>query len=102
MTQHSESGSIFKSRKFQEFATIKDALLAKELEATFMIAPLAMQLAIAGAPIRVVYLGHRDGTALVVPKDSTARDFRDLRGMKIAIPSRYSNQHLMLHRLLRQ
>ncbi len=101
MTTHSESGSVFESRKFQDFPTIKDALLAKELQASFVIAPLAMQLAIDGAPLRIVYLGHRDGTALVVPKDSTYRDFRDLRGKRIAVPSRYSNQHLLLHRLMR-
>lgn len=102
MTHHSEQGSFFRSRKFQDFPTIKDALLAKDLQASFINAPLAMQLAIDGAPVRIVYLGHRDGTALVVPKDSTARDFRDLRGKKIAVPGRFSNQHLLLHRLMRQ
>jgi NitT/TauT family transport system substrate-binding protein len=102
VTQHSETGSFFESRKFQDFPTMKDALVAGQLKAAFLNVPLAMQLAISGAPVRIVYLGHRDGTALVVPKDSPHTDFRDLRGAKIAVPSRFSNQHILLHRLARE
>jgi len=79
---------------------MKEALVTDNIQATFMVAPLAMKLVADGVPVKIVYLGHRDGTALVVGKDSGIRDFGDLRGRKVAIPSRYSNQHLLMHRML--
>jgi len=65
-----------------------------------MIVPLAMKLREQGVPIRIVYLGHRDGSTLIVRKENTARDLRDLRGKTFAIPSRYSNQNLVIRKLM--
>src|SRR5215510_9730174 len=67
-----------------------------------MIVPLAMKLREQGVPIKIVYLGHRDGSTVIVRKDSSARDLRDLRGKIFAIPSRYSNQNLVIRRLMEQ
>ena len=100
MTEHSSSGSFFKSQKFSDFPSVKEALVSDKIQATFMVAPLAMKLVSDGMPVKIVYLGHRDGTALVVGKDSAIRDFGDLRGTKIAIPSRFSNQNLLMHRMM--
>ena len=36
-------------------------------------------------------LGHRDGTAMMVNKDSSIFRIEDLRGKKVAVPNRYSN-----------
>ncbi len=102
MTQHSDTGSEFLGRKFSEFATIKESLIARRLDASFILAPLAMQLVASGVPVKVVYLGHRDGTTLMVGKDSRIRDFADLRGKKIAIPNRFSNQNVLMHRMMKQ
>lgn len=63
---------------------------------------MAMSLKQRGTPIRIVYLGHRDGTALMVAAGSKASSIRDLRGKKILVPSRYSNQYLWLARMLRK
>jgi NitT/TauT family transport system substrate-binding protein len=101
VTTHSESGSVFKSRKFTDFATVKEALIAKEIGASFILAPLAMQLAADGVPIRIVYLGHRDGTALMVGKNSDIFEAGDLAGKTIAIPSRFANQNILMHKLMR-
>jgi NitT/TauT family transport system substrate-binding protein len=65
-----------------------------------MIAPLAMKLREQGVPVKICYLGHRDGSTLVVRKDLPARDLRDLRGKSFAIPSKYSNQYLVLRKLM--
>src|SRR5690349_12952559 len=65
-----------------------------------MLAPLAMALAEQGVPVKIVYLGHRDGTALMVGKDSGIMSVRDLRGRKVAIPNRFSNQNLLLRKAL--
>lgn len=102
MTQHSTAGSFFRSRKFTDWPTVKEALIAKEVGAAFLLAPMAMQLRTDGVPVKVVYLGHRDGTTLVVGKDSDIHDFRDLAGKIVAIPSRYANQNVLMHRMMRE
>jgi NitT/TauT family transport system substrate-binding protein len=101
VTKHSESGSLFRSHKFTDFATVKEALIAREIDASFILAPLAMRLVQDGVPIKIVYLGHRDGTALMVGKDSGIRTARDLAGKIVAIPSRYANQNVLMHRLMK-
>ena len=65
-----------------------------------MIAPLAMKLREEGVPVKILYLGHRDGSEVMVAKDSAAQSLRDLRGKTFAIPSRYSNQNLVIHKLM--
>lgn len=102
MTTHSDSGSVFRSRKFTDFATVSEALAAKEIGASFILAPLAMNLTTKGLQVKVVYLGHRDGTAIVVPKDSPIREFRELAGKTVAIPMRYSNQNILLHKMMKE
>ena len=86
--------------RFNGFPEIKESLLAGHLPATFMLAPMAMALRQQGAPVKIVYLGHRDGTALMVHKDSGILTVADLRGKRVAIPNRFSNQHLLLRKAL--
>ena len=86
--------------RFSGFPEIKESVIAGHLPATFMLAPLAMALVEQGVPVKIVYLGHRDGTALMVQKDSGILTVKDLRGKRVAIPNRYSNQHLLLRKAL--
>jgi NitT/TauT family transport system substrate-binding protein len=65
-----------------------------------MIAPLAMKLREQGVPVKIVYLGHRDGSTVIVRRDLPAKDLRDLRGKTFAIPSKYSNQYLVVLKLM--
>ena len=65
-----------------------------------MIAPLAMKLREQGVPVKICYLGHRDGSTVMVRKDLPAKDLRDLRGKTFAIPSKYSNQNLVIRKLM--
>ena len=65
-----------------------------------MVVPLAMKMREQGVPIKIVYLGHRDGSTVIVRKEDPARDLRDLRGKIFAIPSRYSNQNLVIRKLM--
>ena len=98
ITTHRESGSVFRSKKYTNFPTIAEEFKSGKLKASFILAPLAMQLRRQGTPIKIVHLGHRDGTTIIVPKDSTAKTLADLKGKKIAIPHRYSNQRILLFR----
>jgi len=90
----------FASQRFTDFPTVVETVKGGRLEATFMIAPLAMKLREQGVPVKIVYLGHRDGSTVMVQKDSPAKDLRDLRGKTFAIPSKYSNQHLVIRKLM--
>src|SRR5688572_28023267 len=81
----------FNSRVFSDFPTVVSALEAKQVQATFMIVPLAMKLREQGVPVKICYLGHRDGSQIVVGKNSKIRSLADLKGKKIAIPSLFSN-----------
>ena len=76
--------------------------MADQMQAGFMVAPMAIALRAQGVPVKIVYLGHRYGSALVVGKDSPIRDFGDLRGMTVAIPSRFSNERLVIYRVMKQ
>lgn len=80
---------------------MKEALIARKIDATFMIAPLAIKLVLDGVPVKVVYLGHRDGTAVMVKADGPIQKFEDLAGKTVAIPSRFSNQNIFLHRQMK-
>lgn len=65
-----------------------------------MIAPLAMKLREQGVPVKIAYLGHRDGSTVIVRKDLPAKSLADLRGKTFAIPSKYSNQYLVITKLM--
>ncbi|HEX7837883.1 MAG TPA: ABC transporter substrate-binding protein [Kofleriaceae bacterium] len=99
-TRTTTSSTRFVSRRFSDFPTVVESLKARKVEATFILAPLAMVLREQGVPIHIVYLGHRDGSTVIVPKSSTARSLRDLKGKTFARPSKYSNQYLVITKLM--
>src|SRR5687768_16523207 len=90
----------FESQRFTDFPTIVESIKGGRLEATFMIAPLAMKLREQGVPVKIAYLGHRDGSTVIVRKDLPAKSLADLRGKTFAIPSKYSNQYLVIRKLM--
>src|SRR5580704_2148271 len=90
----------FESQRFTDFPTVVESIKAGRLQASFMIAPLAMKLREQGVPVKILYLGHRDGSEVMVGKNTSVKSLRDLRGKTFAIPSRYSNQNLVIHKLM--
>lgn len=99
-TKTTTTGTRFVSQLFTDFPTVVEALKARQIEATFILAPLAMVLREQGVPIHIVYLGHRDGSTVIVAKHSTAKSLRDLAGKTFARPSRFSNQYLVITKLM--
>ncbi len=95
-----EGDGLFEPVKFSGWPELKEAFLSGHTRATFILAPMAIALREQGVPIKIVYLGHRDGTALMVQKDSDIRSIADLRGKTVAVPNRYSNQRLLIFRAL--
>jgi NitT/TauT family transport system substrate-binding protein len=72
------------------------------IKAAYFLAPLAMELADKGVPIKIVALGHRSGAVVMVKADSPIKSMRDLRGKRVAIPSRFAVDYLFVRRLLKQ
>jgi NitT/TauT family transport system substrate-binding protein len=101
ISKYSDNGEIFLPRLFQGFPEIKEALISNKVQAAFIVAPLAVALVSQGVPIKVVYLGHRYGSAVVVRKDGPVKTIPDLRGRTIAIPSRFSDERLLLFRAMK-
>jgi NitT/TauT family transport system substrate-binding protein len=94
--------SSFEPVRFNGWPELKEAFLSDYMPATFILAPLAMALREQGVPIKIVYLGHRDGTAMMVHTNSHIYRIEDLKGKTIAVPNRYSNQRLLIFKALRE
>src|SRR6204780_5666187 len=101
ISKFSTSGEEYLPRMFQGFPEIKEALISNRIQAAFIVAPLALALKAQGVPIKVVYLGHRYGSAFVVRKDGPIKTFADMRGRTIAIPSRFSDERLLVFRAMK-
>lgn len=93
---------LFEPLRFHSWPELKEAFLARQTPATFILAPMAIALREQGVPIKIVYLGHRDGSAVMVGKDSAIYRMEDLRGKRVAVPNRYSNQRLLFYRALKK
>ncbi len=91
----------FTSSRFTDFPTMAEAFKAGKLQAAFFIAPMAMKIREQGVKAKIVYLGHRDGSTVMVRKDSNIQNLKDLENKKFAIPSRYSNQYLVIRKLMK-
>jgi NitT/TauT family transport system substrate-binding protein len=100
ISRYSLDGNLFVPRMFQGFPEIKEALISDRMQVGFMVAPMAIALAAQGVPIKIVYLGHRYGSAVVVHKDGPIRTVEGLVGKTIAIPSRFSDERLIVFKAL--
>jgi NitT/TauT family transport system substrate-binding protein len=101
ISKYSQSGEEFMPRMFQGFPEMKEALISNRVQAAFIVAPMALALKAQGVPIKIVYLGHRYGSAVVVQKNGPIKTFADMRGRTIAIPSRFSDERLLLFRAMK-
>jgi NitT/TauT family transport system substrate-binding protein len=91
----------FESQRFTDFPTVVETVKSGRLDATFMIAPLAMKLREQGVKVKIAYLGHRDGSTVIIRKDLPGTSLKDLEGRTFAIPSKYSNQYLVIRKLMK-
>ncbi len=84
--------------KFASWPELAEALKAGSLETAFALTPISLALRQKGVPIKIVLLGHRNGSVLLAANDISK--VRDLKGKTVAIPSRFSTHNLLLRRLL--
>ncbi len=97
-----ESPIRFRALKFASFAEMAEALRNDEIQAAFIIAPLSIVLRQQGEDVKVVYIGNRHESTLVVRRDLHARTLEELAGRTIAVPMRYSGHNLVLLKLLEE
>jgi len=76
--------------------------MSGRIQAAYLLAPLAMDLADKGIPLKIVSLGHRSGAVIMVRTDSSYQHFRELAGKRVAVPSRFAVDFLFLRKMLRQ
>ncbi len=89
----------FSAVKFSSFAEMAEALRNDHIDAAFIIAPLAITLRQQGENVKIVYIGNRRESTLVVRKDLHIENINDLAGRSLAVPMRYSGHYLEARRL---
>ena len=94
------SAPLFEFSKFAGWPEIKESLMSGRLQAAYMLAPLIMDLANSAIPVKVVSLGHRSGAVIMVRSDAPYRSFKDIKGKRVAIPSRFAVDYLFLIKML--
>jgi NitT/TauT family transport system substrate-binding protein len=97
---HGAQGRPFEFSKFGGWAEVKESLMTGRIPAAYMLAPLVMDLVDSRIPLKIVSLGHRSGAVIMVRTDSGYRRFADLKGKRIAIPSRFAVDFLFLRKML--
>jgi NitT/TauT family transport system substrate-binding protein len=90
----------FEYSKYSGWPEIKESLMSNRIQAAYMLAPLVMDLADKKIPVKIVSLGHRSGAVIMVRTDSAYQKFSDLKGKRIAIPSRFAVDFLFLRKML--
>lgn len=91
-----------RSLKYSNWDILAEQLKKGELDGAFILAPLAFKLKLEGAPIQIILLGHRNGSALTVRVGNDINTAADLRGKTIGIPHLYSTHNFLLHYYLAQ
>ena len=94
------TGALFEFSKYSGWPEIKESLMTGRIMAAYMLAPLIMDLADGAIPVKVVSLGHRSGAVIMVRTDSSYKNFKDLTGKRVAVPSRFAVDYLFLRKML--
>ncbi|MES0326577.1 MAG: ABC transporter substrate-binding protein [Gammaproteobacteria bacterium] len=95
-------GLRFKALKFSSFAEMAESLRNGQIDAAFIIAPLAIELRQQGEDVKVVYIGNRHESTLVARKDLNVKSLHDLIGKTVAVPMRYSGHNLSILQLIEE
>lgn len=90
----------YQALKFSSWADLAQAFSSGSLDGAFLLAPLALKIYSQGVNIKALMAAHRNGSALVVGKNSKIESYAQLKGAKIAIPSKFSIHYILLCELL--
>lgn len=93
-------GLRFKALKFSSFAEMAESLRNGQIDAAFIIAPLAIELRQQGEDVKIVYIGNRHESTLVARSGLGVNSIHDLIGKTVAVPMRYSGHNLSILQLI--
>ncbi len=79
---------------------VSAAMMAGDIDVSFVLAPTAMDLYKAGVNIKLVLFAHKTGSVLIKNKAANINSLEDFKGKMIAIPYQLSVHHMLLHQLL--
>lgn len=94
--------SVAEFSKYSGWPELKESFMAGKVQAAYLLAPMVMDLVDSGVAAKIVSLGHRSGAVIMVRTDSPVKSLKDLRGRRIAIPSRFAVDHLFVRRMLKE
>lgn len=86
--------------KFSSWPEISEALKVGAIDGAFLLTPISLTLRQKGVPVKVVLLGHRNGSVITVKNSGEINRIEDLKGKTIAIPSPFSTHNLLLRKVL--
>lgn len=86
--------------KFSSWPEISEALKAGRIDGAFLLTPMGLALRQKGIPVKVVLLGHRNGSVITVKNSGEINRIEDLKGKTIAIPSPFSTHNILLRKVL--
>jgi NitT/TauT family transport system substrate-binding protein len=86
--------------KFSSWPEITEALKAGRIDGAFLLTPMGLTLRQKGIPLKVVLLGHRNGSVITVKNSGEINRIEDLKGKTIAIPSPFSTHNILLRKVL--
>ncbi len=95
-------GVRFHALKFASFAEMAESLRNDHIQVAFMIAPLSIVLRQQGEDVKIIYIGNRHESTLVVRKDLNIKKLSQLAGLTLAVPMRYSGHNISILQLLEQ
>lgn len=107
MVSHARDNDGFKTvnvkpRMFKSWSSLKGALKAGVVDAAYLLAPAAMDQFNKGVDIRSIIVAHRNGSAITTALNSGISSPADLKGKKIAIPSKLSTHKALLDQYLKK
>ena len=88
--------------KMPSWNPVQDSMEAAEVDAVFVLAPIAMDMFSAGVPLKLVLFAHKNGSIMVRSKQGKYRqgDASFFRDRSFFIPHRLSIHHMLSHMFL--
>jgi NitT/TauT family transport system substrate-binding protein len=79
---------------------IKNLLSDGSINAAFILSPLAMSLFRTGEKIKLILLGHKNGSILIKSKKGNIKKIEDFKGKEVIIPHQLSVHNMLFHKML--
>lgn len=81
---------------------IGDSLVKGEIDSAFILAPYAMELFHSGEKIKLVLVGHKNGSVIITNKRLNIQKVEDFKGKTVLIPFHLSVHYMLFDRLLKE